>query len=159
MGVLPTNQAITIAKERGLDLVEVTDKAVPPVCKIMDFGKCLYQLQKEEKQQKAKRKVVEIKSVRLTPRISKNDMQTRIRQAEKFLSEGNRVKIDMALRGREKALKGFAREKIDEFLKELKIPYIVEKAPENQPRGLSMIINKNNVPPVKTKEENNENNQ
>lgn len=142
MGVVETFKALQIAKDRGLDLVEVADKAVPPVCKILDFGKYLYQLQKEEKQNKSKRRIIEIKSVRLTPRISKNDMQMRAHQAEKFLNEGNRVKIDMALRGREKALKDFARTKIQEFLTMLAVEIIVEKEPEKQPYGLSLIINK-----------------
>lgn len=140
MGVVNTSQALQIAKERGLDLVEVADRATPPVCKILDFGKYVYQLQKEEKQNKSKRTVIEIKSVRLTPRISGHDMETRAKQAEKFLNEGHRLKIDMALRGREKALKGFAKEKIEEFLKMLNLEYVVEKQPENQRYGLSMYI-------------------
>lgn len=139
---MDTQNALSLAREKDLDLIEVAGKANPPVCKLQDLGKFVYQQQKIARQQKNKRTYVEVKSVRLTPRISKNDMQMRAKQAEKFLNEGNRVQINMALRGREKALKDFAKGRIQEFLQMLPMEYKVDKPVDNQPRGLAMIISK-----------------
>jgi len=143
LGVLTFEEALQIAKERSLDLIQVTEKLDPPVCKIMDYGKYLYHLKKKEKSAKH-HTGGELKGIRLTFGISEHDMETRIKQAEKFLKKGNRVRIEMKLRGRQKALQGFAREKIKKFLDALEksTPIKTERELKKQPRGLTMIISK-----------------
>ena len=142
LGVVSLNEALQKAEERRLDLIQVTEKVEPPVCKIMDYGKYLYQEKKKEKQ--AKPKGGELKGIRLTFNISAHDLETRARQSEKFLKGGDKIRIEMVLRGREKALGNFAREKINKFLEILQslIPYKVERELKREPRGFSMIISK-----------------
>jgi len=139
---MPLTEALRTARERNLDLIQVTEKIIPPVCKIGDYGKYLYQQKKKEKL--AKPKVSELKGIRLTFRISEHDLETRARQAEKFLKKGNKVRIEMKLRGREKALQGFAKEKIKKFLEilEKSLPIKIERELQKKPRGLTMIISK-----------------
>lgn len=144
LGVLPIEQAIEKAREKGLDLIQVTERVDPPVCKIMDHGKFLYSLKKKERKAKAHH-VGELKGIRLTFSISDHDLETRARQAEKFLKKGDKVRIEMKLRGREKAHQDFAREKIKKFIDLLNqtIPVKIERDLKKQPRGLTMIIAKN----------------
>ncbi len=144
LGVMGLEKALQEAEERRLDLIQVTEKVTPPVCKIMDYGKYLYQEKKKEKQATKKQKSGELKGIRLGFNISQHDMETRAKQAEKFLKEGDKVRLEMILRGREKALGNFAREKINKFLEVLQplIPYKVERELKREPRGFSMIIAK-----------------
>jgi translation initiation factor IF-3 len=131
-------KALQLAKERGLDLVLITDKANPPVCKLIDYGKFLYQQKKQEK----KRKMSQVKGVRLRFNISLHDLETKAKQAKKFLEEGDKVKIEMMLRGREKALRSFAKEKIDKFL-EILSSYIaieIDQDLKKTPQGFILII-------------------
>ncbi|MBI2112981.1 MAG: translation initiation factor IF-3 [Candidatus Wildermuthbacteria bacterium] len=143
MGVLPLQDALKAAQEKNLDLIQVTDKVVPPVCKLGDYGKYLYQLQKKERHEK-KSTGGELKEIRLTFNISTHDMETRANQAIKFLGRGDKVRITVRLRGREKALRAFTEEKIRSFLAilETKIPLKIEQKLQVEPRGLSMIITK-----------------
>jgi len=143
VGVLELGEAFRIAKERNLDLVQVTEKVEPPVCKIMDYGKYLYALQKKERKIKIKR-AGELKGVRLGFNISPHDLETRARQAENFLKEGDKVRIELPLKGREKALPEFAKEKINNFLEILArlIPYKVERELKRELRGFTIIISK-----------------
>jgi len=143
LGVLTLEKALQMAKERSSDLIQVTEKLDPPVCKIMDYGKYLYHLKKKEKSAKH-HTGGELKGIRLTFGISEHDLETRVKQTEKFLKIGDRVRIEMKLRGREKALQGFAREKIKKFLEALEksIPIKTERELKKQPRGLTMIISK-----------------
>src|SRR3972149_4506317 len=99
LGVLPTAKALEIARERGLDLVEVSPKANPPVARIMDFGQFKYQKEKEAKKQRAASKQSEIKGVRLSPRIGDHDFNIRMMQAKSFLEDGNKVQIEIVMRG------------------------------------------------------------
>jgi len=142
LGVLALDEAVKLAREKGLDLVQVTEKVEPPVCKITDFGKFLYQQQKKER--KTKHKSSEVKGIRLTFGISDHDLEVRAHLAEKFLKEGDVIRIEMRLRGREKALANFAREKMKKFVVMLQklIPIKIEKDVRKEPRGLSMIISK-----------------
>lgn len=143
LGVMGLEKALQIAQERNLDLIQVTEKVEPPVCKIMDYGKYLYQEKKKEKQA-SKKQGGELKGIRLRFNISQHDLETRARQTEKFLKGGDKVRIEMVLRGREKALGNFAREKINKFLEILQeiTPYKIEKEIKREPRGFSMIISK-----------------
>ncbi len=142
-GIMNIFEAIDLAKSRGLDLIQVTEKVEPPICKIADYGKYLYQQQKKEKKI-AKPKGGGLKEIRLTFKISPHDMETRANQAKKFLEDLNKVKINMALRGREKAMGDYAKEKVVIFLETLDklIPIKVERDLKREPRGFTMIISK-----------------
>jgi translation initiation factor IF-3 len=142
LGVINLGDALQKSRERNLDLIQVTEKIEPPVCKIMDYGKYLYQQKKKEKG--VKPRGGEIKGIRLSFNISEHDMETRARQAEKFLKEGDKVRIEVRLRGREKALGDHAKKKVSKFLEILQslIPYKAERELKREPRGLSMIISK-----------------
>jgi len=142
LGVIPLEQALQLASERNLDLIQVTEKADPPVCKIIDYGKYLYKLQKKEKGTKST--TIELKGIRIGFNISSHDLETKAKLAEKFLKKGDKVRIEMRLRGREKALQQFAREKIVHFLETIDklIPIKTERELKKQPRGLTTIISK-----------------
>jgi len=144
LGVMVLEEALRLAYERNLDLIQVTEKVDPPVCKIMDYGKYAYQEKKKEQSSAKKQKTSELKGIRLTFNIGQHDMETRARQAEKFLKDGDKVRIDIVLRGREKALGNFAREKIGKFLEVLQpfVPYKIERELKKEMRGFSMIISK-----------------
>jgi len=135
-------EALQLARERNLDLIQVTEKVEPPVCKIMDYGKYLYQERKKEKT--TVKSHGELKGIRLGLRISQHDLEVRVNLAEKFLKKGHKVKIDLVLRGREKALSGFAKEKLNLFLEILgkSMPIKVERELKKEARGLTMIISK-----------------
>jgi len=135
--------AIDLAKSKGLDLIQVTEKVEPPVCKIAEYGKYLYQQQKKERKM-VKPKGGELKEIRLTFGISPHDMEIRAKKAEKFLKEGNKVKISLVLRGREKARGDFAKEKVQKFLENLNsvIPIKTERELKREPRGFTMTISK-----------------
>ncbi len=140
--------ALNLANQKGYDLVEVSPKSVPPVCRIMDFGKYLYKITKQERQHKAKQKVAEMKGVRLSPRISLHDMETKAKQTERFMNDGAKVKIDLRVKGREKAHIDMAEKKMNEFLQIINInpdftgKIVMEQRPKRQPWGLIAIISK-----------------
>lgn len=143
LGIMNIFEAIDLAKSKGLDLVQVTERVEPPVCKVTDYGKYLYSQKKKERKM-AKPKGGELKEVRLTFGISPHDMETRAKQAQKFLTEGDKVKLNMNLRGREKAMGNFAREKLQRFIENLNslIEIKTEKEIKREPRGFSTIISK-----------------
>lgn len=143
LGVLPLEEALRKARERNLDLVQVTEKVFPPVCKIIDYGKYLYNLEKKQRRQRSK-KAGELKGIRLGFNISLHDLEIKAKMAERFLQEGNKVRIEMVLRGREKALTDFAKGKIEQFLKLVKekAPIEIEKDLERRGNRLLMIITK-----------------
>jgi len=144
LGVLNLEEALHIARERNLDLIQVTEKLDVPVCKIMDYGKYQYLEKKQERKSAKKQKGGEMKGIKLSFNISPHDMETRVKQAEKFLKEGNKVRIEMRLRGREKALQDFAREKTNKFKEMLSalVEFKVERGLKKEARGLTMIISK-----------------
>lgn len=142
-GVMPLKQALQKAKQAGLDLVKVSDTQ-PPVCKIVDYGKYVYRQQKKEQRKSQGQKALELKSIRLGFNISDHDLQTRAKQARKFLEQGNKVKIEMRLYGRQKALGDFAKKKIKQFLKTVieKIPIKIEGKLKRRNNNLNLIITK-----------------
>ena len=142
LGVFPLEKALQSAQERNLDLTQVTDKVEPPVCKIGDYGKYLYSLQKKER--KLRTKAGELKGVRISFAISPHDLETKAKQAEKFLKKGFKVRVELILKGREKALGDFAKGKMKQFLEILEklVPLKIEKKLEREPRGFTMIISK-----------------
>lgn len=141
---METFKALALAKEKGLDLVEIAAEAKPPICKIIDYGQFKYQKAKEEQKQKKKQKKVEIKGVRISLRISENDFQNKVKQAEKFFKQGHKVRVELVMRGRELAHKNLAYDQLRKFLDSLpeKEKVIVEQAPKRERRGLGMIIRK-----------------
>ena len=149
LGVLDTNEARKIALEKELDLVEVDPTKHPSICKIMDFGKHLYKVAKQERIHKARQKKTETKGVRFSLRTFSNDLNFKAKQAYKFLKQGHKVKIEVILKGREKAHRDLAKEKIEEFLKIIsdfnkedgeKFKMIIEQEAKRSPLGLIMII-------------------
>jgi len=116
---MPTSKALAMAKERGLDLVEVSPVANPPVARIMDYAKFRYEEEKIQRKQKAKQKKVEIKVLRLSLRIGKHDKDFRFNQAKKFLDDNDKVRIELGLRGRERQHQDLARKIISDFIDEL----------------------------------------
>ncbi len=123
LGVLSSSKALTMAQERGYDLVEVSPKAVPPVCKFLDYGQFKYQKEKEVKVQKAHAKKVEVKGIRLSVKMGAHDLDIRKSQALGFLEDGNKLKIEIMLRGREKEHGNIAYDRINGFIKSLEETY------------------------------------
>ena len=144
LGVVPTEKALTMAREKELDLVEVSPLAKPPVAKILDFNKLKYQEGKEQRKEKAKQKKVEVKGIRLSLRIGKHDTETKLHQAEKFLSENDKVKIELFLRGRERQHRSLAKEIINNFLESLDqiTPIKIEQELNVQGGRLTVVVNK-----------------
>lgn len=144
LGIIETWKAIEMARDRNLDLIEIVPSISPPVCKIMDLGKFSYQEEKKERAQKIKQKGGEIKGIRFGMNTSPHDLEIKANQIEKFLKEGNKVKMDMLLRGREKALRDFASQKFSEFLKIIKqkTEFKIEQEQKRTPRGITALISK-----------------
>jgi translation initiation factor IF-3 len=140
LGEMSTIDAMALARERLLDLVEVSPKANPPVCRIMDYGKHIYQQSKQMRLAKARQKKVEIKGVRLGIRTDVHDMEFKRAQSEKFLGHGDKVKIEIVLRGREKAHQDLARQNLQKFISSITVPYKVEDPIKRFPGGFNVII-------------------
>ncbi len=140
LGVVPTSQALNMAADRELDLVEVSPLAQPPVCRIVDFGK--WQYQQNRSQSKNKPKKVDTKVIRLSLKIGQHDVEVRQKQARKFFEAGHKVKLELRLKGREKAFRNKAREVIDQFLKTLGVEYKLDKPLEIMGGTLITIITK-----------------
>jgi len=141
LGILDLSEALRISQERNLDLVQVTEKVDPPVCKIMDYGKYLYL---QEKKKKKEKKGGVLKGIRISYNISPHDLETKVKMTEKFIKKGDKVKIELHLKGRERALKEHAEEKIQEFLNLLKekIEFKVERDLKKKGTNLTIIISK-----------------
>ena len=131
-----------IAQERGLDLIEIAPTARPPVSKIMEFGKFKYEREKGEREHGKKEKQGELKGIRLGFTTGKHDLMLRARQAGKFLEEGYKVRVDMRLRGREKAHRELALQKFNAFLEMLPVEIRLEAPPRKLPQGFIAIISK-----------------
>ncbi len=144
LGVVDIRRAQSLANERELDLVEVSPVAEPPVCRIMDYGSYQYQQEKKERKQKAKQKKIEIKGVRLSLKIGPHDLELRKNQALKFLEKGNKVKVELILRGREKAHADRAKELMRDFANTLQeeTELLTEKDVSRQGGRLFMIVAK-----------------
>lgn len=131
-----------MAQEKGLDLIEISPNAKPPVCRIMSHGKYQYEKSRKEKTTKTKQNRVEAKGIRISPRIGQHDLEFKARQAEKFLEKGYKVKIEMILKGREKWLLEAAQEKMNKFVELITTEIIFEQEIKKQPRGLLAVITK-----------------
>jgi len=130
LGVMPFFEALKIAEEKELDIVEVNPKSQPPICKILNYGQFQYQQSKKAQQQKAHARKVEVKGIRISYKIGQHDLEFRRNQAKKFLSKGDKVKIEMILRGRERQYTKEAIDKINEFIKSLGDEIVIEQTPK-----------------------------
>lgn len=129
-----------MAKEADLDLIEIVPNANPPVTKIYDYDKFRYEKQKEEQKKRKKQKKQEMKSIGISPRTAKNDLETKARKIDEFLEDGHRVEVRIQLKGREKANKGFAKDRLLEFVDMLETPIKVTSKPNYTGRGFSMQV-------------------
>lgn len=140
VGIVKKEQALAMAEEVGLDLIEISPKAQPPVCKIMDYGSFKYQREKESRAQKQKQKATEMKGIRLSLRIGKHDKEVRLKQAKKFLGNNNKIKIELILKGRERQYINQAKENMNAFIKELGEEVKIEQSFARQGGRLSIVI-------------------
>lgn len=140
LGIMSAKEALKLAEEAELDLVKIAPKAVPPVCKIIDYSKYKYELARKEKEARKKQKTVELKEIRLTPNIETNDLNTKVNSAKKFLAKGNKVKVTLRFRGREMAHMQGSRHILDDFAEQLADQAVVEKAPKVEGRSITMVL-------------------
>ena len=140
LGVMPPKEAMKLAKEANVDLVKIAPSANPPVCKLVNYGKYRYELARKEKEAKKKQRTVEVKEVRLSPNIDTNDLNTKMNNARKFISKGNKVKVTLRFRGREMAHVQQSKHILDDFAKQLEDVATVEKAAKLEGRNMSMVL-------------------
>jgi translation initiation factor IF-3 len=140
LGVIPTSEALAMAEERGLDLVEVSPKARPPVCKIMDYGKYMYQLSKRAKEAKKRQHVTVVKEVKMRPKIEPHDYDFKVRHAREFLAAGDKVKMTVIFRGRELAHKELGRRLMERAIEDLSDVANVEVAIRAEGRSMVMVL-------------------
>ncbi|MGP1407729.1 translation initiation factor IF-3 [Selenomonas sp.] len=140
LGIMATRDALRMAEEQHLDLVEVAPKAKPPVCRIMDFGKYRYEQQKREKEAKKKQKIVTIKEVKLRPNIEQHDFDVKLKNALRFLEEGNKVKVTIMFRGRELSHPELGREVLNRVSDQLKELVSIERDAKLEGKNMTMIL-------------------
>jgi len=140
-GILPTSEALKIAKEAGLDLVEVSPNANPPVCKLLDYGKYKFDQEKRTKESKKKQKLVKLKEIRMQPKIDDHDLIFKTNHIKKFLGEGDKVKVTVRFRGRELAHTDRGEMVLNRVLELLGDDFTVEKRPHMEGRFMSMFLN------------------
>ena len=144
LGIMSADQANEMAEEQGLDLVKISPNAVPPVCKIMDYSKFCFDQKKREKEARKNQKVVEIKEIRMSPSIDTNDLNTKIKNAQKFLKEGNRVKVSVRFRGREMAHTNIGEKLLMDFAEACTEVASMEKNPKLEGRFMAMFLTPKN---------------
>ena len=140
LGVLNTNEAISMAKNQGLDLIEIAPNANPPVCKIMDMGKYKYDLQKKANQAKKKQKTVSLKEIKLRPGTETHDYNFKIKNAKKFITKGNKVKFTVKFKGREMQHTDLGKDLMNKIIEETKDVAKIESKPKFEGRQMVMII-------------------
>ena len=140
LGILSTREALERAAEADLDLVKISPTANPPVCKLMDYGKYKFEQQKREKEARQNQRVVEIKEVRMSPGIDVNDFNVKLRNAQKFLSEGDRVKVTVRFRGREMAHTDIGRKLLLKFAQDCAEIAAMDKEPKQEGRHMNMFL-------------------
>jgi translation initiation factor IF-3 len=140
LGIMSLTDAMNLAIERKLDLVNIAPTAKPPVCKILDYGKYRYELQKKEKEAKKKQKITQVKEIRLSTFIEDHDLTVKANNAAKFLKEGDKVKVSLRFKGREKDYASKGQAVMAKFAEVTSVVGIVEKKPEFEGRSLIMIL-------------------
>ena len=139
-GIVSISQALEMADAAGFDLIEISPQATPPVCKILDYGKYKYELQKRKAEAKKNQKVVETKELKLRPMIDTHDYEVKVKQAKKFLSEGNKVKFTMRYKGREMSANNMGKEVLDRLLEDLEGVCKMEQAPKLEGKQMMMVV-------------------
>ncbi len=140
LGIMSAKEAQRLARERNLDLVKISPKAKPPVCKIIDYGKFRYEQAKRQKEAKKKQNIISVKEVRLSPNIEQHDIDTKMKHAKKFLNNGDKVKVSVRFRGRELAHTGVGREILLKFAEGLTDIAEIEKYPKMEGRSMVMFM-------------------
>lgn len=140
LGIMSVREALSIAGERGLDLVEVAPSAKPPVCRIMDYGKHRYEQSKRDKAAKKKQKIVNVKEIRMSPKIDEHDFEVKLRAADRFLKSGDKVKVSVRFRGREIVHADLAKTKLDNLAAQLQDIAIVERPPKLEGRQMIAVL-------------------
>ena len=140
VGVVSPRRAMELAERAGLDLVEISPNAAPPVCKIMDFGKYKYEQQKRESEARKKQKIIEVKEIKFRPNTDTHDYDVKMRNVFKFLENGDKVKITMRFRGREMAHQNLGRELLERVAEDVKEHGKVENMPKMEGRQMTMMI-------------------
>lgn len=140
LGIVSAREGLAIAEENGLDLVKISPNATPPVCKIMNYGKYLFELTKKAKEAKKNQKVVEIKEVWLSMTIDVGDLNVKAKQASKFLASGNKVKVSIRMRGRQMAYTELGMDVMNRFFELVKDNGTMEKQPLTEGRNIWMML-------------------
>jgi len=151
LGVRPLPEALTIAREQELDLVEVAPNANPPVCRIMDFGKYRYEQDQRRKESRRKTSNVVIKEMKFRPKIDGHDYTTKMKHVERFLAEGSKVKLTIMFRGREMAHPELGRRILERVAEQVSEVAMVESAPRQDGRNMTMVLNPIRKPTAKSK--------
>jgi translation initiation factor IF-3 len=142
IGVMPPPRAFDIARDRNLDLVEISPNAVPPVCKLMDYGKYKYEQAKKENEARKNQKTITLKEIRMRPRTDDHDIDVKTRKIQEFLAEGDRVRVSVQFRGAEMRHPDIGRKMLDEIAEVLKGSAIIERTPMMEGRMMSMIVSR-----------------
>ena len=151
-GIVSTLEALKIAREAGVDLVEVAPQSSPPVCKLLDYGKFKFEQEKKIKESRKNQKIVKIKEVRMQPKIDDHDLEFKAKHVKEFLEEGNKVKVTIRFRGRELAHTEIGEDVLKSVLGVIEGAYVMEKLPSMEGRFMSMILSpKAPKKPVETK--------
>ena len=140
LGIMTSTEALRIADEQGLDLVKISPQAVPPVCKLMNYGKFRFEQSKREKEAKKNQHVVEIKEIRMSPGIDVGDFNTKIKNAQKFIADGNRVKVSVRFRGRERAQTDIGKDLLDRFAEQCTEVANLDKPAKLEGRMMSIFL-------------------
>ena len=140
LGIMSAADALKQAEEQDYDLVKISPNAVPPVCKIMDYGKFRFEQMKKEKEAKKNQHVVEIKEIRMSPGIDTNDFNVKVRNAQRFLSDGNRVKVTVRFRGREMAHTDIGKRLLEKFAEDCTEVATMDKEPKLDGRHMTMFL-------------------
>ena len=140
IGVVPLRDALNMAREKNLDLVEVSPNADPPVCRMMDYGKFLYERSKRERKARKAQKNVEVKEIRLSPKIGEHDMDFRVRNAHGWLQEGLKVRVRVRFRGREITYPEIGRTMLQQVAERLSDVAIIENPPRMEGRSMLMVL-------------------
>ena len=140
LGIVPTQEALRMAKDKDLDLVEVSPNANPPVCKILDFGKYRFEQEKKLRESKKNQKVLKLKEIRMQPKIGSGDLDTKAKHVQEFLNQGDKVKVTIRFRGRELAHTELGYDVLQEVLKRLTSAYVIEKQPAMDGKFMSMTL-------------------
>ncbi len=141
LGIIATKEAQKLANSKNLDLVKIAPQGVPPVCKIMDYGKYMFELAKKEKEARKNQKIISIKEVRVSPSIEDHDFEFKVKNAYKFLKDGDKVKVSVKFRGREMHYTSIGNEILDKFADSVKDVGVVEKKPKLEGKSMIMILN------------------